>query len=163
MAVKDLLASSDIFVKNELTVSGQVRVDGYVNADIPVRLLYETEPGKMEVVAQQKVRTTADGQILPVKLSYVPKTPGEHKITLEAVPQPGELVTTNNQSSTFINVLGGGLNVLYVEGTPRVEQKFLRPPARLVAEHLELDCVRIDARDPHSPGGFCRSFSARQI
>ena len=52
--------------------------------------------------------------------------PGEHKITLEAVVQPGELVTTNNELSTFVNVLKGGLNVLYIEGALRVEQKFIR-------------------------------------
>ena len=67
----------------------------------------------MEVVAQQTIRATADGQLLPVKFSYIPQVPGEHKLTLEAVEQPGELVTTNNELSTFVNVLKGGLNVLY--------------------------------------------------
>ena len=92
-----------MFVKNDLTITGQVRVDGYVNVEIPVRVLFETAPGKMEVVAQQTICATADGQLLPVKLSYIPQFPGEHKLTLEAVPQPGELVTTNNQLSTFVN------------------------------------------------------------
>ena len=105
MAVKDLVVNPNVFVKNELTITGQVRVDGYVNVDIPVRVLFETAPGKMEVVAQQTIRATADGQLLPIQLSYIPQVPGEHKLTLEAVPQPGELVTTNNQLSTFVNVL----------------------------------------------------------
>jgi uncharacterized membrane protein len=52
--------------------------------------------------------------------------PGEHKLTLEAVKQPGELVTTNNELSTFVNVLKGGLNVLYLEGSPRPETRFIR-------------------------------------
>ena len=43
------------------------------------------------------VRATADGQLLPVKFTYIPQVPGEYKLTLEAVPQPGELVTTNNR------------------------------------------------------------------
>ena len=98
VAVKDLVVNPNVFVKNELTISGQVRVDGYVNVDIPVRVLFETAPGKMEVVAQQTIRATADGQLLPVKLSYIPQVPGEYKLTLEAVEQPGELVTTNNRA-----------------------------------------------------------------
>ena len=60
VAVKDLIVNPNVFVKNELTISGQVRVDGYVNVDIPVRVLFETAPGKMEVVAQQTI--TSDGR-----------------------------------------------------------------------------------------------------
>ena len=89
VAVKDLIVNPIVFVKNELTISGQVRVDGYVNVDIPVRVLFETAPGKMEVVAQQTIKATADGQLLPVKLSYIPQVPGEYQLTLEAVDAAG--------------------------------------------------------------------------
>lgn len=147
VAVKNLLVNPNIFVKNELHVGGQVQVDGYVNLGIPVRVLFETAPGKMEVVAQQFVRATADGQLLPIALNYIPQVPGEHKLTLEAVPQPGELVTTNNALSTFVNVLKGGLNVLYLEGALRVEQKFLRR-ALDSSPDMKVDYVRLDARDP---------------
>jgi hypothetical protein len=126
IAVKDLLANPTVFVKNPIAISGQVRVDGFVNREIPVRVLFETSPGKMEVVAEQKIKATADGQLLPIEFDYLPQAPGEYKLTLEAVPQPGELVTTNNQLSTFVNVLKGGLNALYLEGTYRVEQRFIR-------------------------------------
>ena len=103
----------------------------------------------MEVVAQQTIKATADGQLLPVKLSYVPQTPGEYKLTLEAVEQPGELVTTNNRLSTFVHVLKGGLNVLYLEGALRVEQKFIRR-ALDSSPDIKVDYVRIDPRDPKS-------------
>lgn len=158
VAVKDLVVNPNVFVKNELTISGQVRVDGYVNVEIPVRVLFETLPGKMEVVAQEKLRATADGQLLPVRLSYVPQVPGEHKLTLEAVPRPGELATTNNCLSTFVNVLGGGLNVLYVEGALRVEEKFLRRALGSSPE-IKVDYVRLDPRDPKGrPADFADRF-----
>ncbi len=144
--MKNLVVSPNVFVKNELNISGDIRVDGYVNVDIPVRVLFETAPGKMEVVAQQTIRATADGQLLPVQLSYVPQVPGEYKLTLEAAEQPGELVTTNNRLSTFVNVLKGGLNVLYLEGTPRVEAKFIRHA--LDSPDVKVRYERIDVRDP---------------
>jgi hypothetical protein len=148
VAVTDLLANPTVFVKNELTVSGEVRIDGYVNREIKVNLLFETSPGKMEVVDQQTLRATADGQqILPVKFRYVPQVPGEYKLTLEAVAQDGELVTTNNQLSTFVDVLKGGLNVLYLEGALRVEQKFLRRSLD-ASPDVKVDYVRIDPRHP---------------
>jgi hypothetical protein len=155
IAVKELLANPTVFVKNSLAVSGQVRVDGFVNREIPVRVLFETSPGKMDVVAEQKIQATADGQTLPIALDYVPQSPGEFKLTLEAVPQPGELVTTNNRLSTFVNVLKGGLNVLYLEGTYRVEQKFIRR-ALDASPDINVDYVRLDARD--KPGDLRDRF-----
>ena len=116
VAVKDLGVDEQVFVQNLLDITGEIRVDGYVNHEIPVRVLFETAPGKMEVVDQQTIRATSDGQLMPVKFTYAPQTPGEYKLTLDVPGQPSELVTTNNQLSTFVNVLKGGLKVLYLEG-----------------------------------------------
>ena len=149
VAVKDLIVNASVFVKNELGVGGRIRVDGYADVDIPVRVLFETSPGKMEVVVQRNLKAGSDGQLLPVQFSYVPQMPGEFKLTLEAVAQSGELVTTNNELSTFVNVLSGGLNVLYLEGTLRVEQKFIRR-ALDSSPDIKVDYVRLDARDPRS-------------
>jgi hypothetical protein len=126
VAVVELLADPRVFVKNELNVTGQIRVSGYGNREIPVRLLAETSPGKMAVVAEQRVKATADAQLIPVRFAYVPDKPGERKLTLEVAAQPGELVVANNSLSTFVNVSSGGLRVLYIEGfPPRVEQRYL--------------------------------------
>lgn len=158
VAVKDLVVNPNVFVKNELTISGEIRVDGYVNVAIPVRLLFETSPGKMEVVAEQTIRVDADGQVVPITLTYVPQVPGEHKLTLEVVKQPGELVTTNNELSTFVNVLKGGLNVLYIEGALRVEQKFIRR-ALDSSPDIKVDYVRLDPRSKQSrPADFADRF-----
>ena len=163
VAVKDLVVNPSVFVKNELTISGQVRVDGYVNVDIPVRVLFETSPGKMEVVAQQTIRATADGQLLPVQLSYIPQVPGEYKLTLEAVEQPGELVTTNNRLSTFVNVLKGGLNVLYLEGALRVGGEVPPPRARFLARHQGRLRADRSPRSEEPPGRFRRPLQAGQV
>ncbi len=149
VAVKEMVATERVFVKNELTVTGQIRADGYVNRDVPVRLLFETSPGKLEPVAQEVVHVNADGELIPVKLHYTPQVPGEYKVVLEAVQQPGELVTTNNQLSTFIHVLKGGLKVLYLEGALRVEQRFLRRSLD-ASPDFRVDYVRIDARRPET-------------
>jgi uncharacterized membrane protein len=158
VAVKDLIVSPTVFVKNELAVSGQIRIDGYVNVDIPVRVLFETSPGNMEVVGETKIKATADGQLLPVNFNYAPQTPGDYKLTLEVAKQPGELVTTNNELSTFIRVLKGGLNVLYIEGALRVEQKFIRR-ALASSPEINVDCVRLDPLLPQSrPADFADRF-----
>ncbi len=149
-AVKDLLVGESVFVKNELDVAAQIRVDGYVNREIPVRLLFETSPGKMQVVAEQNVKAEADGQVIPVNMVYAPQTPGQYKLGVEVADQPGELARTNNRLSTFVNVLSGGLKVLYLEGyPPRVDTRFLRRALDASAD-VHVDFMTLDARRPQS-------------
>ena len=150
VAVKDMLAAESVFVKNELDVAAQIRVDGYVNREIPVKLLFETSPGKMQVVAEQKIKAASDGQVVPVSLIYAPQTPGQYKLTVEVGDQPGELVRTNNRLSTFVNVLSGGLKVLYIEGyPPRVDTRFLRRSLDASAD-IHVDYITLDVRRPES-------------
>jgi uncharacterized membrane protein len=164
VAVADLVADPQVFVKNELTVSAQVRVDGYANRTIPVQLLVENAKGEMEAVDQQNVEVTSGGQLIPVHFSYVPEMAGEIKIAVEAVGQPGELVGTNNRLSTFVQVLKGGLNVLYLESfPPRVEQKYLRwaldASADINVRMVTLNPQKPDERpadwdEPFAPGKY---------
>ncbi len=159
VAVIDFPPPAAVFVNTEMAIHGEIKISGYVNQPIPVRVLMEMPGGKMEVIAQKDVTATADGQLLPVEFTYTPKVAGEFKLTLEAVPQPGELVTTNNQQSSFVQVLKGGLHVLYIEGDLRVEQKFLRRSLD-ASRDIKVDSIRID---PHhvpetKPGDLLELF-----
>ncbi|HVA46517.1 MAG TPA: glutamine amidotransferase [Pirellulales bacterium] len=126
VALDELSVPSGVFVKNPLLASASVRLDGLENQVVPVQLLVETSPGKMEVVATKQITARQDGERITVEQQYVPEVPGEIKVTIKAPPQPGELLTTNNEISTFVTVRSGGLNVLYLEGNWSAEQKFLR-------------------------------------
>ena len=150
IAVKELKSGERPFVKNELTVAGDIQVDGFAKRDFPVRLRFETTPGKMEEVDRKMLRADSGSQLLPYKFTYVPQQEGERKLTVEALPQDGELVTTNNEMSTFVNVLKGGLNVLYLEGDFRVEQVFLRR-ALAAATGVQVVFERVDPRRPETP------------
>ncbi|MEI8373871.1 MAG: glutamine amidotransferase, partial [Planctomycetota bacterium] len=145
VAVVDFPPPASVFVKTEMAIHGEIKVSGYVNHPIPLRVFMETPEGKMEQIAQKEITATADGQLLPVDFTYTPETPGEFKLTLEAVAQPGELVTTNNQQSSFVQVLKGGLHVLYIEGDLRVEQKFLRRSLD-ASRDIKVDSIRLDPR-----------------
>ncbi len=115
-----------VFVKNEITVNGTVRIWGYANREIPVQLYFEQEPGKPKLVDGTALRATRDGEQLHYELHYAPQQPGEYRITVRVPPQPGEKTIDNNELSTYVTVLQGGLRVLYLEGEARPEQRFLR-------------------------------------
>ena len=155
VAVADFPPPAAVFKDTEMVVRGQVKISGYVNKDIPVRLLMGESDKSMKVIGEAKLKATEDGQILPVEFKLTPDTPGEFKLTLEAIPQLGELVTTNNRQSSFVQVLKGGLHVLYIEGDLRVEQKFLRWSLDS-SRDIKVDSIRIDPQHVNEtkPGDF---------
>jgi hypothetical protein len=126
VAVENLPEQYQVFVKNELAVRGLVRVRGYVNKQIPVNLIIEDDQGRQQRVGPLDIQASEDNQQLDVNLTFTPQEPGQYRLTLEAAEQPGELVTKNNRLSAFLTVLEGGLRVLFLEGEPRQEQKFIR-------------------------------------
>ncbi|MCR4412961.1 MAG: hypothetical protein NUV77_11130, partial [Thermoguttaceae bacterium] len=149
VAVTELVADQTVFVKNELNIAGQVRIDGYANRPIPVELAVETPAGKTEVIGRQEVRASSDGQLASLRFRYVPQEPGEYKLVLGVAGQPGELVTTNNQMSTFVHALKGGLNVLYIEGELRPDIKYLRRSLD-ASPDIHVDYQRFDPGHPES-------------
>lgn len=126
IAVEQLSVPATVFVKNEFPVVATVREEGMEGKTVPVEIEAETSPGKMETVATTQITSRQDGERMSVEQHYTAVVPGEIKITVKVPPQPGELLTTNNEISTFVSVIKGGLNVLYLEGTLTGEQKFLR-------------------------------------
>ena len=125
-AVSNLAVGETVYLNNALEVAGRVRLDGLADRDVVVRLLAENDAGGMEEVARTTVRGRPQSIEEPVRLAWTPKTLGERKVSLVIEPQEGEVVVTNNELSTFVEVVDGGLRVLYLEGALRVEQRFLR-------------------------------------
>ena len=114
ISLRDIVTSPTIFVKNQVEVRGTVVAHGFTNQDLNVELYVE---GQAAPIAKTTVRVPegADSaQITGVK--FVPQTPGEKLIKLRVVPKEGESVASNNEMSTFISVLSGGLNVLFLQG-----------------------------------------------
>ena len=158
VALADLRAPGVVFVKNELDVGAEARIEGFVGQDVVVQLSVETAPGKMEVVDSTRLRAEQNAARLPINLKYIPDTAGEKKITLGAVPLAGELVTTNNEISTFVTVLDGGLKALYLNGVVLPEQRFVRH-ALDASPDMNVDYRFIDARKPETrPTDLIESF-----
>jgi uncharacterized membrane protein len=113
--VRDITAGPTVFVKNRLTVQGHIVAKGFTNQTLKVELLVE---GQAEPVAKTEVKVPDGTDVIPITgLSYTPQTPGDKQITLRVAKQDGELVLTNNEISTFVTVLSGGLNVLFLQGS----------------------------------------------
>jgi len=124
-AIKDVKVTS-----LDLGASAFARSVVPVTADL--RFVYcDGEKVKVSLRVDEK---TVEKKVLTVKgpdarqrvaFDFVPDTPGSRKITVDAKPVKGEIITTNNSISSYLHVLTGGLKVLYID-RPRSEFKFLR-------------------------------------
>jgi uncharacterized membrane protein len=131
LAMDDLVTNETVFAETPIEVRGRLHAEGYANQRVKVQLMWETADA-MEVVDTVQVDTGVEGGSVPVVLRHTPTTPGEFKVSLRVEPREGELVTTNNDASTFVTVQTGGINVLYLVGAKRIgggpnqEQRFVR-------------------------------------
>ncbi len=146
IAVESAPEDLAVFVKNQLTVNGTLRASGFANEKIPLQLILETPEGKEQVVASDVVRVGAEGEQMRFELSYTPETAGKYKLLIRAVPQEGEITTTNNELPAFLTVLSGGLRALYIQGELRPEQRFLRR-ALAASPDIDVTLLNLDPRD----------------
>ena len=125
-AVLGLSISEKVFLGNAVEVVGRVRLDGLSDREAVVKLLVEQVDGGMAEVARRRVQAAGGTTEETVRLEWTPEALGERKVQLVVEPIEGETVATNNEVSTFVDVVDGGLRVLFLEGELRVEQRFLR-------------------------------------
>ena len=92
------------------------------------------------IVGSQPVRLPADGDPLAVRVRFTATDAGPRVFRLKIAPQPGEVVTQNNQRDVQIDVRDRRERILYFEGEPRWEMKFIN---RAVADDPNLQLVTL--------------------
>lgn len=89
------------------------------------------------LVGTQEVTLPADGEPAAVRVRFMASDAGARVFRFSITPRSGELVTQNNGRESLIEIKDARQKVLYFEGEPRFEMKFIR---RAVAgdENLQL-------------------------
>jgi len=147
LRIDDLLVNETVFAETPVTVRAMLGAEGYANQTYKVQLLWETAEGNMEVVDTREVLIASDQRKIPLSFSHTPLVPGEYKVSVQVASPTeggpeGELVTSNNVQSTFVSVLKGGMNVLYLAGATRIgggptlEPRFVRSA---LAAHADIN------------------------
>ena len=118
------------------------------------------------IVGSEEVVLGGDGEPQTVRMRFTAGEEGPRLFTFRVSPQPGEMVTQNNARQSLVVVEDRQQKLLYFEGEPRFEVKFLR---RAVAEDENLHVsilqrtaenkfMRLDVEGPDDlVGGFPRT------
>ena len=92
------------------------------------------------IVGSQPVRLPADGDPISVRVRFTATEAGPRVFRLKVAPQPGEVVTQNNQRDVQIDIRDRRERMLYYEGEPRPEMKFAR---RAIQDDQNLQLVTL--------------------
>lgn len=95
--------------------------EGYEGEQVRVELQFDGE-----TVAADYVVLEGEGRRQAVRLNYRPPNPGDFLVTVQVEERPGELFRENNVASRSIKVLDQKIKVLYAEGPPRWEYRYLK-------------------------------------
>tara|TARA_B110000014_G_C20123982_1_gene597240 strand:- start:2561 stop:4807 length:2247 start_codon:yes stop_codon:yes gene_type:complete len=118
------------------------------------------------IVGSEEVELAGDGEPQTVRLRFTAGEEGPRLFTFRVSPKPGEMVTQNNVRDALVVVEDREEKLLYFEGEPRFEVKFLR---RAVADDENLHVsilqrtaenkfMRLDVEGPDDlVGGFPRT------
>ena len=87
------------------------------------------------IVGTEDVELPGDGEPRTVRMRFTANEEGPRLFSFLVSPQPGEMVTQNNVRNALILVEDRSEKILYFEGEPRFEVKFLR---RAVADDENL-------------------------
>lgn len=147
VAIEKLPDHLVVFAKNELEIRGALRVQGYVNQSIPVRAYLEgPAPGKRQEIGPFEMMAKQDDQLLDFSFAIAPELPGNYLLRVEVPRQNGELVVTNNQLTAYLQVLEGGIKLLYVDlNLVGPEQQILRR-SLASSPDIEMDYRPVDLR-----------------
>ena len=112
-----------------------LRSSGYAGRSIDLNI---KEGGR--VVQTAPVRLGRDGEIQRVQVFLSPESPGILEYSAEVAPQNAETISENNTQAFLLDNRSKTGRVLYVEGYPRREFKFIR---RALEEDPRIDMVSI--------------------
>ncbi|MGL6097939.1 MAG: VWA domain-containing protein, partial [Fimbriiglobus sp.] len=127
LILSDLKADDVVLKGDQLVFEARVTARGPDPAkSVPV-VLYERLGDRLFERARQTVRPDPAGKPVPVRLTTVPTEVGEKTFVLDLPVQPGETETGNNRLERVVLVTESKkLRVLYVEGYPRYEFRFVK-------------------------------------
>jgi uncharacterized membrane protein len=78
------------------------------------------------IVERQEFTLPGDGEAATVRVKFTANEPGARKFRFHVTPLTGEVISNNNDQEAIIEVENRREKILYFEGEPRFELKFLR-------------------------------------
>lgn len=128
--IESLPESLSLFSGNRFDVRFTTSATGLAGAEWNVNLNWIDSQGKSIPAATRSVAATSAEETIAMQVPVTVPPPGAYQLVVEAETVTGETRVTNNRQVSFVDIREGGGRILYLEGSPRLEQTFLRRSIR---------------------------------
>jgi uncharacterized membrane protein len=118
-----------------------IRQRGYSGRRLPILV---EDDGR--IVAADSIWMPNDGEVAPIRISVFLNRAGARALTFRIPLQAGEQVTQNNAAVALVDVRQRRERILYVEGEPRYEARFIRAAVK-ADSNLQLVTMQRTAED----------------
>lgn len=152
VCVESVAADSRVFLRDIASVRARVGIGGAAEPAEQMVQLVDSESG--EVLDRRALRLGASSQASEggaasafsgeVEMRFRPRKAGPLALRVEAMPAEDEVEKGNNSAEVVMQVLDQKLRVLYVEGPPRFEYRFLKNTL-LRETTVTSSCLLLDA------------------
>ena len=119
--VEHLESNDVVLAADRVPFDAIISADGFEGQRVRVDLKFDGV-----LVDSEHVTLEGGGKRHSVRLVHKPPAPGEFRVQVEVEPQSGELFEENNVGGKTVRVLEQKIRVLYAEGPPRWEYRFLK-------------------------------------
>lgn len=154
VAINHVQAPDNAFVKDPIPVHALIHVNGASGPTrVDVRLYQEMHGQRGKLLAQKHVVVPAKTHVVPVTMMYREKKPQRLRMMMEAKPLPAELTRRDNTVSNIsTQVLKAQIRILYVEGYPRWEYRYLKNEY-IREKTVKVSCLLLSADDSFAQEG----------
>src|SRR5580658_2706315 len=121
----DVVVAPRALADSRLAAKITLHQRGYAGAKINLTVRDVSAP-QVKVLASRTISLGADGNLQTETLMFDIGGAGAKTLQIAAVPLPGEENTANNTLTRVVNVGSDARRILYIEGEPRWEFKFIR-------------------------------------
>jgi hypothetical protein len=130
LELTDLLVEDVVFVEDLVRFQAKLVAHGFGGQEVVVKLKEKdrtsADPKAMRDLESIRVQVSPDGQSQRIEIGHRPRETGEITYVIEVDPQPRELQTENNRIERTVNVRKEKLKVLFIDGEPRYEYRYLK-------------------------------------
>ena len=137
VSIEALPESYQLFAGNRVEIRFTVRARGAAGVRVPVTMKFvptgvqgEAASAGVDPVAVRQVTPSSGDESISMSVPVTVPSPGTYQLVVVAKDSPGEILVTNNRQIAFVEVREGGGRVLYLEGSLRNEQIYLRRSLR---------------------------------
>ncbi len=123
LALENVTYRRTAIIKDHIAIGARITARG-LTGDTPARITLQGAAG--QTISHTEATLSPGSPHADIELSVNPDQPGQHTYTLRVEPLADEWNADNNTAQIRIRVVDDKIRVLYVDGYPRYQYRFLK-------------------------------------